>query len=101
MQKKDLLLLVAKVRGDDLSQLFNPRGITVDQAGTIYVVDQGNHRVMRWLKETKEGDLIVGGKFGDGEEQLHYPAGISFDQQNNLYLVDRSNHRIQKFNISN
>ena len=62
--------------------------------------DEGNHRVMRWNKEDKEGTIIVGGN-GQGSQsnQLNHPYGLQFDQQRNFYVVDRQNHRIQKFEI--
>ena len=55
---------------------------------------------MRWLKDAKEGKLLVGGT-GRGSEsnQLSSPASISFDVQGHLYVVDRHNDRIQRFLI--
>jgi len=34
--------------GTTLNQLRNPWGIYVDANYAVYVVDQGNHRVVRW-----------------------------------------------------
>ncbi|CAF4667998.1 unnamed protein product, partial [Rotaria magnacalcarata] len=36
--------------GNGLTQLPCPLGLVVDQLGTIYVTDDGNHRIMRWSK---------------------------------------------------
>ena len=67
---------------------------------TVYVADSGNHRVMRWYKEAKEGNIIVGGN-GKGQQlnQLNGPIDLSFDGENNLYVVDFWNNRVQKFLI--
>jgi DNA-binding beta-propeller fold protein YncE len=78
--------------GNGLSQLSGPFGIIVDRLGTIYVTDYGNHRVMCWSKEARQGIVVVG-----GYNQLKGPVGLPFDRQNNLYVVDHHNHRIQKF----
>jgi DNA-binding beta-propeller fold protein YncE len=78
-----------------------PKGVVVDQLGTVYVADSGNDRIMRWVKGATEGSVIVGGK-GEGgrqSDQLNGPIGLSFDRYGNLYVVDRGNHRVQKFNI--
>jgi DNA-binding beta-propeller fold protein YncE len=68
--------------------------------GTVYVADQGNARIMRWVKGATQGSVIVGGNGGGGQSnQLNVPVGLSFDRHGNLYVVDYGNHRVQKFNI--
>jgi DNA-binding beta-propeller fold protein YncE len=80
--------------------LSYPWGVVVDQLGTIYVADDGNGRIMRWVKGATQGSVIVGGN-GEGwqSNQLKVPFGLSFDRQGNLYVVDAGNNRVQKFNI--
>ncbi len=70
----------------------------VDQLGNVYVVDTWNHRLIRWLKGSKEGNIIVGGN-GRGQQtnQLNYPTELSFDREGNLCAVDYENHRVVKF----
>ncbi|CAF5224208.1 unnamed protein product, partial [Rotaria magnacalcarata] len=86
--------------GNGLTQLPCPLGLVVDQLGTIYVTDDGNHRIMRWPKGATQGSVIVGGNGGGGQSnQLNGPVGLSFDRHGNLYVVDYGNHRVQKFNI--
>jgi DNA-binding beta-propeller fold protein YncE len=72
----------------------------VDHLGNVYVADTNNHRIMRWSKGSKEGQIIVGGN-GSGQQsnQLNYPTGLSFDRLGNLYVADLSNNRVQKFEI--
>ncbi len=74
--------------------------IFVDQDYSVYMADPGDHRIMRWLKGSKEGSIIVGGN-GQGEQpnQFACPSSLSFDRHGNLYVVDLNNHRIQKFPI--
>jgi DNA-binding beta-propeller fold protein YncE len=68
--------------------------------GTVYVVDQGNARIMRWVKGATKGSVIVGGNGNGGQSnQLNVPFGLSFDRHGNLYVVDYVNNRVQKFNI--
>ncbi len=64
------------------------------------MTDDGNARIMRWMKGDTQGNIIVG-ENGRREQsnQLNYPIGLSFDRHDNLYVVDNGNDRVQKFNI--
>ncbi|CAF5092517.1 unnamed protein product [Rotaria sp. Silwood1] len=98
--KQGLVVAGGQAQGNSLTQLSSPQGVVVDQLGTVYVVDNGNHRIMRWPKGATQGSVIVGGN-GDGTQsnQLHWPVGVSFDRHGNLYVVDLANNRVQTFNI--
>ena len=48
-------------RGSTLSQLCLPDGIIVDQLGTLYIADRGNHRIVRWRKGATAGEVLAGG----------------------------------------
>ena len=95
-------IVVAGGRGEakELTQLSHPHGLRVDAAGTFYVADYGNHRVMRWCHGASQGTVVVGGN-GRGERanQVSRPTGLSFDRQGNLYVADWNNHRVQRFSI--
>ena len=59
-----------------------------------------NHRIVRWLKDSTEGELVVGDCVeGDNDNQLNGPSGIAFDNENNLYVVNQENNRVQKFTV--
>jgi sugar lactone lactonase YvrE len=80
--------------------LYYPNGVVVDQLGTVYVAEEANDRIMRWVKGATQGSVIVGGDGRQGQSnQLHWPVSLSFDRPGNLYVVDWGNHRVQKFNI--
>jgi DNA-binding beta-propeller fold protein YncE len=98
--KQGILVAGGQGEGNGLTQFSYPYGVVVDQLGTVYVADCGNHRIIRWVKGAREGSVIVGGNGGGGESnQLSGPLGLSFDRHGNLYVVDCGNHRVQKFNI--
>jgi sugar lactone lactonase YvrE len=98
--KEGIIVAGGQGQGNALTQLSYPRGVVVDQLGTIYVADHSNHRVMRWLKGATQGSVVVGGNgLGVQTNQFNAPFGLSFDRQNNLYVVDYNNHRVQRFNI--
>ncbi|CAF4052598.1 unnamed protein product, partial [Rotaria sp. Silwood1] len=86
--------------GSDLNQLDGTLAVTVDQSGTVYVADYGNHRITRWLKGAQSGTAIAGGNGqGNLSTQLNHPYDLAFDRNGNLYVSDFSNHRIQMFAI--
>jgi DNA-binding beta-propeller fold protein YncE len=99
--KQGIVVAGGQGAGNGLTQLSYPRGVIVDQLGTVYVADCGNDRIMRWSKGATQGSVIVGGNGkGSQSNQLNGPWGLSFDRHGNLYVVDNGNHRVQKFNIN-
>ena len=67
----------------------------------VYVDDSSNDRIMRWLKESKEGSIIVGGNGPEKQSnQFQLLRGLSFDRQGNICIVDCNNHRAQKIEIN-
>ncbi|CAF4248524.1 unnamed protein product, partial [Rotaria sordida] len=72
--KQGIIVAGDQGQGNRLTQLNGPMGVIVDQLGTVYVADYGNHRVMRWPKGATQGSVIAGG-YGRGGQpnQLSYP----------------------------
>jgi len=71
-----------------------------------YVVDAGNHRVIRFPINVKSkpgeyprGQVVVGrtDKAGSGKYQLDNPKGAAFDKDGNLFVADTNNNRIMKY----
>jgi uncharacterized protein (TIGR03437 family) len=87
--------------------LNQPRGVAVDGAGSVYIADTGNHRVVRI---TPFGTLVTfagngsPGWAGDNGRatlgQLNAPAAIAFDARGNLYIADTFNHLVRKVSTS-
>jgi DNA-binding beta-propeller fold protein YncE len=95
---------------------FNaPNGVTVDEAGNIYVVDTGNDRVQKfdsdgnfllmwgWGVRTGESTFQIcpsscqAGILGSGDGQFNKPSGVAVDGSGYVYVTDTNNHRIEKF----
>ncbi|CAF4730526.1 unnamed protein product [Rotaria sp. Silwood1] len=97
--KSQISFVIGQLQNLGVSQLSYPQSVVVDQSGSIYVVEYGNHRVTRWLPGAKAGIVIAGGR-GQGwqSDQLNLPTDIALDLDGNLYVADRGNHRVQKLN---
>ncbi|CAF4144207.1 unnamed protein product, partial [Adineta steineri] len=74
-----------------------PSGIILDAEKYLFIVDQGNSRV---VSSGVNGFRCLVGCYGFGSEsnQLLDPSSFSFDYSGNIFVSDQSNHRIQKFN---
>ena len=90
-------------------QSFNtPYGVTVDDAGNIYVADCGNNRISKWNSAGQAQGWIGGGtdgwKTGDAPSaatdyrSFSDPFDVSVDGAGNIFVADRSNNRISKWN---
>jgi uncharacterized protein (TIGR03437 family) len=85
------------------TQLHGPRGLCLDSAGNLFVVDTLNHRV---LQVPPEGTVVTAagngaaGEGGDGGAarlaQLNQPSACAVDTAGDLYIADTYNHRIRK-----
>jgi uncharacterized protein (TIGR03437 family) len=86
-----------------LTQLRQPRAVCANAAGTVYIVDTSNHRVLSVgpgaLVATVAGNGTPGDT-GDGGParlaQLNQPGACAVDSAGNLFLADTLNHRIRK-----
>ncbi|CAM4842886.1 unnamed protein product [Rotaria magnacalcarata] len=81
--------------GPALNQLDYPRGVAVDENGSVYVADSGNQRVVKWIANAAQGVVVAGGKgLGNRTDQFNVPGGMIRDKNGTLYVVDELNHRV-------
>jgi uncharacterized protein (TIGR03437 family) len=84
------------------AQLDAPRGVAVDSAGNLYIVDYSNHRIRKvsnGIITTVAGNGTPGFSGDNGpatSAQLYYPSGIAVDSAGSLYIGDSNNNRIRK-----
>jgi hypothetical protein len=81
---------------------FQPRGVTVDRAGTAYVVDRNgdiskagpNDTALTTVAGTP---LVFGSADGTGATaSFNRPAALATDATGNVYIADTLNNRIRK-----
>jgi DNA-binding beta-propeller fold protein YncE len=74
--------------------LSEPRGITIDGDGNLYVADRDNHRIWKF-SATGEPLTRWGGRPGRDPVHFRFPEGVALDGDGNIYVADTGNHRVQ------
>jgi sugar lactone lactonase YvrE len=92
--------------GLSATSLCSPSGVTLDGAGSLYVSDQGNNRVLRYSSplSTQVADRVLGQTTFTGsainrvdERGLSNPTRLTIDRSvtpNRIYVADTDNHRV-------
>ncbi|HEX6792787.1 MAG TPA: hypothetical protein VF304_02965 [Casimicrobiaceae bacterium] len=80
----------------------DPESVAVDRAGSIYVVDSGNHAI-RKISPTGVVTTVAGkpGTWGSADgigpaARFYQPEGIAIDVAENLYVTDTGNFTLRK-----
>lgn len=89
------------------AKLSNPRGVTVDSVGNVYIADNGSHHVRKVDTSgiiTTVAGTGTAGYSGDGgaatSAKLNGPFRVAVDSSDNLYITDNGNHCVRKVDNS-
>src|SRR5207237_499499 len=90
--------LIAEWKGPDLG-FYGPRRIAIGPDDSIYVVDQGHTRIVKFSPDGQV--LAVWGSKGNGDGQFDDPTSVAVDPvTNKVYVADPRNQRIQVFDLN-
>lgn len=88
------------------AQMNGPKGVCVDEKGSIYIVDTENQTIRKIDGKTSIITTIAGigpkarGYGGDGaaatEAKLDRPHGVCVDSDGVVYIGDSNNHRVRR-----
>jgi len=83
--------------GDSPGEMPRTKGITIDNAGQVWVTDAHLDRVSLY---TPDGTLLVSlGNRGSGVAQFSFPAGVAAHPDGRVAVVDSLNRRLQVFQV--
>jgi hypothetical protein len=77
--------------------LYAPADVVLDADGYVYIVDQGNHRVVAAGPNGFRCIVGCSSYYGLAPNTFNSPQSMAFDSRGNIFVVDQYNHRIQKF----
>jgi sugar lactone lactonase YvrE len=98
INNKSIIVAGGNGLGNNSRQFIQPTFIFVDKDYSVYVVDKSNHRIMKWMKNAKEGIVVAGGNgAGNNLTQLSSPSGIVVDHLDNIYIIDTNNDRVVRW----
>ncbi|CAF4241735.1 unnamed protein product, partial [Rotaria sordida] len=84
--------------GETIISNIDCRGLTMDENGSLYVVDLGKSEVRRYRIGDTEGTVVAGGNGrGNRLDQLSNPQYVFVDRDHSVYVSDCSNHRVMKW----
>ncbi len=86
----------------------NPKSLAIDNNGTLWVVDNDNHRVLRFDNAvTKANGANADGVLGQADftssgsattqASMNAPYGVTVETNGTLWVADNDNHRVLRF----
>ncbi|CAM4779728.1 unnamed protein product, partial [Rotaria magnacalcarata] len=87
-----------EVSGETIISNIGCLGLTMDEIGSLYVVNYGGHEVRRYRRGDFQGTIVAGGN-GNGNrlDQLFYPTYAFVDRDHSLYVSECGSHRVMKW----
>ncbi len=90
----ELVRTIGDVDTDDENLAFNsPIDMAVDDAGSVYILDNGNQRIQVFGPDGRYVRTI--GRKGQGPGEFSSPNSIDIDGEGRLYVLDDRQKRIQ------
>ena len=84
--------------GEIIISNINCVGLTMDENGSLYIVDCGKHEVRRYGRGESEGTVVAGGnKNGNRLDQLSSPDYVFVDRDHSVYVSEWGNDRVMKW----
>ncbi|CAF3714011.1 unnamed protein product [Rotaria sp. Silwood1] len=82
-----------------MNQIYDPRGLCVDNDQTAYIADYSNNRIVEWKSGATNGRVVAGGNgSGNRPDQLHSPTDLIIDEErDSLIICDYGSKRVVRW----
>ena len=81
--------------GSEPGQLSEPRGLTLDSEGDVWIADTGNNRIQEF--DAEGGFVQEFGSLGAGDGKLDHPSALALDGSGDVWVADTGNDRTEEF----
>lgn len=99
---------VSRNSGVSQNTMNFPVDVVVDKVGRLYVVDNGNNRVVRFDNAASKANGanadgvfgqtdFVSASFATAQNRMFFPRGVAVDTAGRLYVAEGTNNRILRF----
>ena len=84
--------------GETIISNINCFGLTMDENGSLYIIDIQKHEVRRYRRGESQGTVVAGGNGnGDRLDQLSSPQYVFVDRDHSVYVSEGGNDRVMKW----
>jgi hypothetical protein len=86
------------ISGTAANRLNVAYGLALDSSNTLYIADNNNNRIQKWLSGASSGTTVGGQASGIPGTNLSYlqsPSAVAVDSSSNIYVTDSYNQRVQ------
>ncbi|CAF1481341.1 unnamed protein product, partial [Adineta steineri] len=92
-------IIINTTKGTGLNQFSKAVALNIDVSGNIYILDQGNYRVTKWVPGASTGIVVAGGNgSGSALTQLNTPYDFFIEPNTSyIWIADSVNCRIVKW----
>jgi hypothetical protein len=83
-------------QGTAANQLDLPFGLAIDSSDSLYIADNSNNRIQKYLTGASSGATVAGqagGTSGSALDSLNACVDVIVDSSSTLYIADANNHR--------
>ncbi len=94
---RQVFLMIDQVISGEIlnAALSEPFGLAESRDGSVFVVDRGANRVIKFNAELKPENQIGG--YGLAGESFNHPTFVVIDNELNIYVSDENNRRVARF----
>ncbi|CAF1032973.1 unnamed protein product [Rotaria sp. Silwood1] len=86
------------ISGETIISNIFCRGLTMDDDGSLYIIDNGNYEVRRYRRGESKGTLVAGGHgIRHDPGQLFEPQYIAVDKDHAVYVSEHGQSRVTKW----